>query len=61
MQVGQRVEEVEVWHDLAQVYTQLKQWGDAETCLEKARVLESYSAATWHITGENLNLNQHCI
>ncbi|KAG0612639.1 hypothetical protein M758_6G043200 [Ceratodon purpureus] len=49
--VGQRVEEVEVWHDLAQVYTQLKQWGDAETCLEKARVLESYSAATWHITG----------
>lgn len=49
---GQRVEESDVWHDLAQVYIQLKQWGDAETCLEKARVLlDSYSAANWHYNG----------
>lgn len=56
MQVAHKVEEVEVWQDLSRVYTQLKQWKDAETCLEKARSLDSYSAATWHNTGENLNL-----
>jgi hypothetical protein len=56
MQVGQKVEEAEVWHDLAHVYSQLKQWEDAETCLEKARLLDSYSAATWHKTGEDLKL-----
>lgn len=54
MQVGQKVEEAEVWHDLAHVYSQLKQWEDAETCLEKARLLDSYSAATWHKTGERI-------
>lgn len=52
MQDRERVEQVEVWHDLAQVYTQLKQWHDAEICLEKAQLVDSYSVATWHITGE---------
>jgi cytochrome c-type biogenesis protein CcmH/NrfG len=52
MQVGARVEEVEVWQDLAEVYTELKQWHDAELCLERARALEGYSATTWHVTGE---------
>lgn len=51
MQVGARVEEVEVWQDLAEVYTELKQWHDAELCLERARALEGYSATTWHVTG----------
>ena len=54
--MGQKVEEAEVWHDLAHVYGQLKHWEDAETCLEKARSLDSYSAATWHNTGEDLKL-----
>ncbi|CAK9270652.1 unnamed protein product [Sphagnum jensenii] len=49
--VGARVEEVEVWQDLAEVYTELKQWHDAELCLERARALEGYSATTWHVTG----------
>ncbi|KAG0625016.1 hypothetical protein M758_2G021300 [Ceratodon purpureus] len=48
---GETVEEVVVWHDLAQVYTELKQWHDAETCLEKALLIDSCSAATWHNTG----------
>jgi hypothetical protein len=34
------------------VYTELKQWHDAELCLERARALEGYSATTWHVTGE---------
>lgn len=54
LQVGQRVEEAEVWHDLAQVYTQLKQWHDAETCLEKARLFDSFAVATWHNSGEDI-------
>jgi tetratricopeptide (TPR) repeat protein len=47
-----RVEEVEVWQDLASVYTELKQWRDAETCLEKAQALKTYSADTWCATGK---------
>ncbi|KAG0601571.1 hypothetical protein M758_11G122500 [Ceratodon purpureus] len=49
---GGRVEEVEVWQDLASVYTELKQWKDAETCLEKAAALKPFSAITWCATGK---------
>lgn len=51
--VNLQVEDVEVWHDLAQVYTQVQQWEDAETCLEKARSLNEYSAVTWFNTGNH--------
>ena len=51
VQDWERVAEADVWHGLAQVYTQLKQWPDAETCLEKAQSIDSYSVATWHNTG----------
>lgn len=44
---------MEVWQDLASVYTELKQWRDAETCLEKAQALKTYSADTWCATGED--------
>jgi hypothetical protein len=47
------VEEVEVWQDLANVYTELKQFRDAETCLEKAQALKTYSTVTWWAMGEN--------
>lgn len=46
------MEEVEVWQDLANVYTELKQWRDAETCLKKAQALKTYSAVTWCAMGE---------
>jgi hypothetical protein len=55
LQTGGRVEEVEVWHDLASVYTELKQWRDAETCLEKAQALKTFSTVTWCATGEKAN------
>ena len=61
VQVGKLVEEADVWHGLAQVYTHLRQWEDAETCLGNARLFDSYSAATWHHTGEKSNSNPHCI
>eukprot|EP00249_Psilotum_nudum_P023407 c28861_g1_i1 orf=602-2725(+) len=43
--------EVEVWQDLAGVYTTLAQFHDAEVCLEKARALKLFSASTWQATG----------
>ena len=50
------MEEVEVWQDLASVYTELKQWRDAETCLEKAQALKSYSSVTSCAIGKKLNV-----
>ncbi|KAG0557985.1 hypothetical protein KC19_11G170800 [Ceratodon purpureus] len=47
-----RVEEVEVWQDLANLYTELKQWRDAEKCLEKAQELKTYSTVTWCAMGK---------
>lgn len=46
-----KVSEVEVWQDLAGVYTSLALWHDAEVCLEKAQALKLHSAATWHAIG----------
>lgn len=46
------MEELEVWQDLASVYTELKQWSDAKVCLEKAQALNNYSPTTWHAAGE---------
>ncbi|CAK7349315.1 unnamed protein product [Dovyalis caffra] len=43
--------ELEVWHDLASVYTRLSQWRDAETCLSKSKAISSYSASRFHTTG----------
>ncbi|KAH7433777.1 hypothetical protein KP509_07G085800 [Ceratopteris richardii] len=53
---GGKVSEVEVWQDLAGVYTNLASWHDAEVCLEKARSLKQHSAATWHAEGNHLFL-----
>ncbi|KAK2402006.1 protein NPGR2 [Trifolium repens] len=43
--------EMEVWHDLANVYTALSQWRDAEVCLAKSQAIDPYSASRWHSTG----------
>lgn len=43
--------EMETWHDLANVYTRLSQWRDAEVCLSKSKAIGPHSASRWHSTG----------
>ncbi|XVF28560.1 hypothetical protein REPUB_Repub15cG0040400 [Reevesia pubescens] len=43
--------EVETWHDLANVYTSLSQWRDAEVCLSKSKAISPFSATRWYSTG----------
>ncbi|ONK67630.1 uncharacterized protein A4U43_C05F2070 [Asparagus officinalis] len=43
--------EFEVWQGLASLYSSLSYWKDAEICLDKARALKPYSAATQHTEG----------
>ncbi|XP_052188651.1 protein NPGR2-like isoform X2 [Diospyros lotus] len=43
--------EMETWHDLADVYTSLSQWRDAEVCLLKSKNINPHSASRWHSTG----------
>ncbi|XP_058094752.1 protein NPGR2 isoform X2 [Magnolia sinica] len=43
--------EIETWHDLANVYTSMSQWRDAEVCLSKSRAISPHSASMWHTTG----------
>lgn len=43
--------EMETWHDLANVYTSLSQWRDAEVCLVKSEALNPHSASRWHSRG----------
>ncbi|XP_004493806.1 protein NPGR2-like isoform X2 [Cicer arietinum] len=41
--------EVEIWHDLANVYISLSQWQDAEVCLSKSKAIKLYSASRCHV------------
>ncbi|CAI9118112.1 OLC1v1019638C3 [Oldenlandia corymbosa var. corymbosa] len=43
--------EMETWHDLANVYTSLSQWQDAEVCLSKSEAINPHSASRLHSTG----------
>lgn len=43
--------EMDTWHDLANVYTSLSQWRDAEVCLLKSKTIDPHSASRWHATG----------
>jgi tetratricopeptide (TPR) repeat protein len=43
--------EMETWHDLANVYSSLSQWRDAEVCLSKSKAIHSHSASRLHATG----------
>ncbi|KAK3011349.1 hypothetical protein RJ639_012800 [Escallonia herrerae] len=47
-----KVNEYEVWHGLANLYSSLSHWNDAEICLGKARALIEYSAETLHAEGK---------
>ncbi|PQP93439.1 protein NPGR1 [Prunus yedoensis var. nudiflora] len=42
--------EKEAWRDLATIYTKLGLWTDAEICVNKAKLIEFYSAHSWHTT-----------
>ncbi|KAG8374735.1 hypothetical protein BUALT_Bualt10G0026800 [Buddleja alternifolia] len=46
-----KINEYEVWHGLAKLYSSLSHWKDAEICLGKARMLKEYSAETLHTEG----------
>lgn len=43
--------EMETWHDLANVYTSLSQWRDAEACLSKSKAINPHSASRWYSLG----------
>ncbi|KAL2921281.1 Protein NPGR2 [Bienertia sinuspersici] len=43
--------EMETWHDLANIYTKLSQWQDAEVCLSKSEALCPRSASRNHSRG----------
>lgn len=51
MRKNNRSLEVEIWHDLANVYTSLSQWQDAEICLSKSEEINPHSASRLHSTG----------
>ncbi|KAK9068236.1 hypothetical protein SSX86_012347 [Deinandra increscens subsp. villosa] len=46
-----RVNEYEVWQGLANLYSSLSRWKDAEICLEKAREIIECSSETLHVEG----------
>lgn len=45
------VNEHDIWHGLAKLYSSLLQWKDAEVCLGKAKDLVEYSAETLYAEG----------
>ncbi|KAM3375822.1 hypothetical protein BC332_15548 [Capsicum chinense] len=51
MRNNSRSLEMETWHDLANVYTNLSQWRDAEVCLIKSEAINPYSASRCHSAG----------
>ncbi|GAB4842844.1 Protein npg1 [Ancistrocladus abbreviatus] len=46
-----KVNEFEVWHGLATLYSSLSHWKDVEICLEKAQALKQYSAEALQTEG----------
>ncbi|TKW00550.1 hypothetical protein SEVIR_8G117800v4 [Setaria viridis] len=53
------VSEFEIWQGLANLYSSLSYWRDAEICLQKARTLKSYSATTLHAEGYMHQAREH--
>lgn len=51
------VNEHDIWHGLAKLYSSLLQWKDAEVCLGKAKDLVEYSAETLYAEGKSCSLN----
>ncbi|KAI4318080.1 hypothetical protein L6164_025888 [Bauhinia variegata] len=55
---------MEMWHDLANIYTTLSQWRDAEVCLSKSQAIHPYFASRFHSTGllhESRGLHQEAL
>lgn len=50
-QIENDLSEFEVWQGLANLYSRLSHWKDAELCLEKARKLKPYSASPLQTEG----------
>lgn len=48
---GQNLE-TEAWQDLANIYSSLGSWLDAEICVNKTKSIEFYSPRSWHSTGK---------
>lgn len=46
-----KILEMETWHDLANVYTSLSKWRDAEVCLSKSEALCPHSASRCYSRG----------
>ncbi|CAO2206491.1 unnamed protein product [Urochloa humidicola] len=57
--IDDSVSEFEIWQDLANLYSSLSYWRDAEICLQKARTLKSYSATTLHAEGYMHQARKH--
>lgn len=51
-----KVNEFEVWHGLAHLYSSLSHWNDVEVCLKKAGELKQYSASMLHTEGKKKKL-----
>eukprot|EP00897_Mesotaenium_endlicherianum_P008536 jgi/Mesen1/7710/ME000405S06998 len=45
------VGEQDIWQDLTDLYIQLKQWPEAEQCVQRAQALGPSSAQAWHAAG----------
>lgn len=43
--------EVDVWLDLAKIYSDLESWRDAEICIDKAKATDLFNPRVWYITG----------
>ncbi|WOL19115.1 tetratricopeptide repeat protein 7A-like [Canna indica] len=54
-----KISEFEVWQGLANLYSSLSHWKDAEICLEKARALIPFSASILHAEGHMLEACGH--
>ncbi|GKU85714.1 hypothetical protein SLEP1_g341 [Rubroshorea leprosula] len=56
--------EMETWHDLANMYSSLSQWWDADVCLSKSKAISPHSASRWHSAGllfESKGLHQEAL
>lgn len=46
--------EFEVWNGLANLYSSVSHWKDAEICLGKAVEMKDYSVESLHLLGKKL-------
>jgi hypothetical protein len=52
--------EMEVWQDLATIYTDLNSFLNAKACVDKAQLLEFFSPRSWHVTGMEPKETETC-